>query len=35
MGQKLPLIPGLPREYHIDVTAQGWRHNTEPKGVTL
>ena len=34
-GQRLPLIPGLPREYHIEVGTQGWAHNKEPKGVTL
>ena len=33
-GQRMPLIPGLPREYTIDVTSQAWEHNTEPKGVT-
>jgi Serine dehydrogenase proteinase len=34
-GQRLPLIPGLPREYNLDLIAQGWIHNKEPKGVTL
>lgn len=34
-GQPLPLIPGLPREYNIEVTDQGWERNTTPKGVTL
>ena len=34
-GQRLPLIPGLPREYAIEVGTQGWVHNKEPKGVTL
>jgi Serine dehydrogenase proteinase len=34
-GQRLPLIPGLPREYNMDLIAQAWIHNKEPKGVTL
>jgi hypothetical protein len=34
-GQGLPLIPGLPREYNIDLTAQGWIRNKTPQGVTL
>ena len=34
-GQRRPLIPGLPREYSFELTAQGWIHNKEPKGVTL
>lgn len=34
-GQALPLIPGLPREYNIELSAQGWVHNKAPKGVTL
>lgn len=34
-GQRLPMIPGLPREYHIELVAQGWIHNKSPQGVTL
>jgi Serine dehydrogenase proteinase len=34
-GQRLPIIPGLPREYNLELTSQGWIHNKEPKGVTL
>lgn len=34
-GQAFPLIPGLPREYNIELTAQGWVRNKAPKGVTL
>lgn len=34
-GQPMPLIPGLPREYQVEVTSQGWKHNTEPRGVTV
>lgn len=34
-GQRMPLIPGIPREYRVEVTSQGWVHNTEPQGVTL
>jgi hypothetical protein len=34
-GQSMPLIPGLPRAVELDITTQGWVHNTEPKGVTL
>jgi len=33
-GQPMPLIPGLPRELQVQITAQGWMHNTEPLGVT-
>ena len=32
--QKLPLIPGLPRSYDIQVTRQSWMHNEKPQGVT-
>ena len=34
-GQRMPLVPGLPREYQIEPTAQGWIHNKTPEGVTL
>lgn len=34
-GQPMPLIPGLPRKYEVEVTSQGWMHNTEPRGVTV
>ena len=34
-GQALPLIPGLPRDYNIELTAQGWIRNKAPQGVTL
>jgi Serine dehydrogenase proteinase len=34
-GQAMPLIPGLPREYNLDLITQGWMHNKEPQGVTL
>jgi len=33
-GQPMPLIPGLPRETEVEITAQGWMHNIEPLGVT-
>ena len=34
-GQPMPLIPGLPRTYSVEVMGQGWVHNKEPKGITL
>lgn len=34
-GQRMPIVPGLPREYSIEITAQGWMHNKNPQGVTL
>jgi hypothetical protein len=34
-GQVLPIVPGLPREFSVDLTAQGWIRNKEPIGVTL
>lgn len=34
-GQPMPLIPGLPREYEVEVIMQRWVHNTEPRGVTV
>ncbi len=33
-GQAMPLIQGLPREYDVQVTFQGWVHNKQPIGVT-
>ncbi len=35
VGQGIPLIPGLARDYVIEVMAQGWVHNKEPLGVTV
>jgi hypothetical protein len=34
-GQPMQLIQGLPRQYNVEVTSQGWIHNIEPKGVTV
>lgn len=34
-GQPMPLIPGLPREYRIEVKEQKWSRNIKPKGVTI
>ena len=34
-GQAMPLIAGLPREFEVDITSQGWMRNTAPRGVTL
>ncbi|MDO8689519.1 MAG: hypothetical protein Q7R39_05835 [Dehalococcoidia bacterium] len=34
-GQPMPLIPGLPREYEVEVLSQQWTHNIEPLGVTI
>lgn len=33
-GQPMPIVPGLPRETEVEITAQGWVHNAEPLGVT-
>ena len=33
-GQPMPLIPGLPREYRIEVKEQRWSKNSAPLGVT-
>ena len=33
-GQPLPLVPGLPREFDVQVRKQTWVHNEKPKGVT-
>jgi hypothetical protein len=34
VGQNMPLIAGLPRQYTIDLTSNAWVHNKDPKGVT-
>jgi hypothetical protein len=34
-GQPMPLIPGLPRQYQVEVTSQSWIHNTDPRGITV
>ena len=34
LGQPPPLVPGLPREFDVQVKRQTWIHNDEPKGVT-
>jgi len=34
-GQPMPLIPGLARQYEVEVTSCCWAHNTSPKGVTV
>lgn len=31
-GQPMPLVPGLPRTFNVEVVCRGWAHNTEPKG---
>ena len=33
-GQPLPLIPGVAREFDVQITRQSWVHNDEPQGVT-
>jgi hypothetical protein len=33
-GQLMPLIPGLPREYYIELREQKWELNTKPRGIT-
>lgn len=33
-GQKMPLIPGLPREFNIEIHEQRWHRNTQPEGIT-
>ena len=32
VGQGLPLVPGLARQFHIEVASGGWVRNLEPKG---
>lgn len=34
-GQPMPLVPGLPREYSLEVHEQRWHRNTQPEGVTI
>jgi hypothetical protein len=31
-GQPMPLVPGLPRTYSVEVRSRGWVHNSEPRG---
>ena len=33
-GQPLPLVPGLPRDFDVQIKRQSWVHNEEPRGVT-
>ena len=33
-GQPMPLIPGLSREFSIEIHEQRWYHNIKPEGVT-
>jgi hypothetical protein len=35
VGQPVPLIPGLPRDYQWQITDQRWVHNLDPQGVTI
>lgn len=32
INQRLPLIPGLPRQYGVDLVSQRWVRNPEPRG---
>ena len=34
-GQSMPIVPGLPREYTIEIHEQRWYRNTAPEGVTV
>ncbi len=34
-GAGLPIIPGLPREFQIEVLSQAWIRNKEPRGITV
>lgn len=34
-NQQLPLIPGLPRRFDVQIKRQSWVHNERPKGVTI
>ena len=34
VGQKMPIIDGLPKQYRLELTEQGWRKNKQPDGVT-
>ncbi|MGO8813248.1 MAG: SDH family Clp fold serine proteinase [Terriglobia bacterium] len=33
-GQAMPLMPGFPRQYSVDVISRAWIRNKDPKGVT-
>ncbi len=33
-GQIMPLIPGLPKEFSLEVSEQRWKYNEKPEGVT-
>lgn len=33
-GQPMPLVPGLPRNFDVEILSQGWVRNEAPKGVT-
>lgn len=33
-GQPMPLVPGLPRKYNIEILEQRWRHNVKQEGIT-
>lgn len=34
-GQRMPLIPGLPRKIDVEIHEQRWHRNTKPEGVTI
>ena len=34
-GQPMPIVPGLPRDFSIEVHQQRWYRNTKPEGVTI
>jgi hypothetical protein len=34
-GAGLPIIPGFPREFQIELLSQAWIRNKEPRGVTV
>lgn len=31
-GQPMPLVPGLPRKFRVEVASRGWVRNAEPRG---
>ncbi|MBL7177244.1 MAG: hypothetical protein ISS66_15580 [Desulfobacteraceae bacterium] len=33
-GQKMPIVEGLPRQYRLELSEQGWRKNKQQDGVT-
>ncbi len=35
VGQGMPIVPGLPRSYRVEVVSQGWARNAKPREVTL